>query len=98
MLIFWLLPVMLLVMILLSASAGRKERRKREELLRSVKRNDKVQTAGGIIGIVAEMNDEEVVLRVEEGRIRVAKSSIAAVLREAKVGVSADGKAETKVA
>lgn len=82
--IIWLLPVMLIVMILVSTTSGRKEKKRRAALLGSIKRNDKVQTLGGIIGTVIEMNDDEVVIRIEEGKIRVSKSSVQTILREAK--------------
>lgn len=94
--IFWLLPIMVIFMILMTSQAGKKDRKRREELMKSIKRQDKVITGGGIIGTVIEMNDDEVVLRVEEGKIRVSKASIGQVLREAKPGSVAELKADGK--
>lgn len=76
-LIFWALPVMLIVMIGMSALAGRKEKKKRQELISNLKKHDRVQTIGGIIGTIIEVSDDDVVIRLEEGRMRVAKSAIA---------------------
>jgi preprotein translocase subunit YajC len=45
---------------------GRKEKKKRAALMASLKKHDKVQTVGGIIGTVVELTAEEVVLRVDE--------------------------------
>jgi len=53
-------------------------RRQREHLalLSSLKRGDRVMTAGGIIGTIEDIDENEVVLAVEEGKLRVSKSSI----------------------
>jgi preprotein translocase subunit YajC len=60
-------------------------------MMSSMKKSDKVMTAGGIIGTIAEMTDDEVVLRLEEGKVRVSRSSIQAVIKPAVVPA---GKAE----
>jgi preprotein translocase subunit YajC len=49
-------------------------------MMASLKKQDKVQMIGGEIGTIAELTDDEVVLRVEEGRIRFARSAVQAVL------------------
>ncbi len=43
-----------------------KEKKERESLFSSLKKNDEVLTASGIIGIVAQVKDDEVVLKVDE--------------------------------
>lgn len=96
MIIFWLLPVMLLVMIVMSSLTGRKERKRRAELLASMKKYDKVVTSGGIIGEIVDLTETEAVLRIEDGRIRVAKSAIQTVMADSR-GLEAD-KAEAKPA
>ena len=48
-----------------------------ETLFSSLKNNDRVLTNAGIIGTVANIKDDEVSLKLEEGRVRVLKSSIA---------------------
>jgi len=80
--------VMLLVllgMILLSTFAGRKERKKREALLNSLARHDRVQTAGGIIGTIVEVKGDEIVIKVDEStntRIHFARSAVTGVLKK----------------
>lgn len=89
---FALMGVLLVVMVATSVLGGRKEKKKREELLKALSTNDRVQTLGGIIGTVVELRDDEVVLRVDENtntRIRFAKSAVQQVLR--KHGTSASG-------
>jgi preprotein translocase subunit YajC len=93
---------MLLIIMLTTVLGGRKEKKRRAELLSSLKRQDRVQTMGGIIGTIVEMKDDEVVLRVDEGtntRIRFARSAIQQVLREssAKESPQVEGKPVEKV-
>ena len=77
----WLLPGMLLIMILFSTMAGRKEKKKRQELMNSLHKHDKVQMLGGIIGTVSEISDDEVVVNVEDGRIRFARTAVQTILK-----------------
>jgi preprotein translocase subunit YajC len=84
----WLLPAMLVVMIGMSLWTGRKEKKKREALMNSIKKYDKVTTIAGIVGEVAELNDHDVVLRVEDGRIRFSRSAITGVIGESRAASS----------
>jgi len=56
-------------------------------MLAALKKGDKVQTAGGILGTVVEVRDSEVVVKVDENantRLRFARSAIQAVLDDQK--------------
>lgn len=71
------------VMIIFSVVGSRRERKKRAQMLGSIKKHDKVVTAGGIVGSVVEFKDDTVVLKVDEQtntRITVSKSSISQVV------------------
>ena len=73
----WLgiLGVMLLVMIL----PGRQQAKKRKELMAGMSKNDRVLTRGGIIGVVMEVREQEVILKVDESnntRMHFAKQAI----------------------
>lgn len=62
-----------------------KERKKFEEMLASLKRNDRVQTIGGIYGTVVDVRETEVVLKVDETnnvKMRFERGAIKAVIRE----------------
>lgn len=97
--IFWLLPAMLLVMILMSVMGGRKEKKKRAELMESLKKGERVQTIGGVLGTITEIGEQDLVLRVEEGRIRVLKTAVQTVLSKDKPASSlAEAKPEAKTA
>ncbi len=71
---------MLVVMMLTSVFQGRGEKKRRAALMSAVGKGDKVLMMGGVIGTVAEMGDTDVVIRVEEGKIRYSKASIQQVL------------------
>jgi len=76
------------VMIFMQVMAGRKEKKKRQELLSSLARHDRVQTVGGIIGAIAEVRPDYVVLKVDEStntKIRVARSAVQQVLKKSGV-------------
>jgi preprotein translocase subunit YajC len=71
---------------------GRREKKKREAMLATVKRGDKVRMSGGLIATVHELTDTEIVVRMEEGRARFDRSAVAGVLKEAKAGSIAEPK------
>ena len=77
------LPLILMIVFMIWSSSRqqKKERQKRDEMLKALHRGDKVQTIGGVIGSVADISDDEVVLNVEQGRIRFAKSAVQQVVR-----------------
>jgi preprotein translocase subunit YajC len=63
--LFMLLPLILL-MVLFSVFGQRKERKKREAMLGSIKKHDRVRTIGGVIGSIVEIKSDSVVLKVDE--------------------------------
>ncbi len=70
-----ILAVMLLVMIL----PGRQQAKKRKEMMTGMRKNDRVLTRGGIIGVVMEVREQEVILKVDESnntRLHFAKQAI----------------------
>lgn len=57
----------------------KKRQRKQQQMIQSLKKNDKVRTIGGIIGIVVDVKGDEVTLKVDEStntKIKVAASAI----------------------
>jgi preprotein translocase subunit YajC len=64
----------------------KKERQRFADMLNALKRNDRVQTIGGIYGTVVDVRDNEVVLKVDESsnvKIRFNRQAIKEILREA---------------
>jgi preprotein translocase subunit YajC len=57
----------------------KKRQRQQQQMVQSIKKNDKVRTVGGIIGIVVDVKDDEIVLKVDESnntKIRIMASAI----------------------
>ena len=75
------LPVLMLILMFRSNS---KQKRQQQNALSAMKKNDRVVTSGGILGVIVALkeNEDEVTLRVDDTsntRIRVLKSSIVRV-------------------
>jgi len=61
----------------------RRRQKEHQQLLSSLKRGDRVITAGGIHGTIEKMDEGTVILSLEEGaKIRVSKSSIVEKVRK----------------
>ncbi len=78
-----LLFVVFLVFIVFSMMGQRRDKKKRVSMLNAIKKHDKVQTIGGVLGAVVEVKPDTVVLKVDESsntRITFARSSIQQVL------------------
>ena len=80
-----LIPVVI-VMFVIMAFSSRKQRKQREKLLGDLRKHDRVVTTGGMIGFVAEVKPDVVVLKLEEGRdtrVTFTRDAIAAILKAA---------------
>ncbi|MEM7682598.1 MAG: preprotein translocase subunit YajC [Planctomycetota bacterium] len=72
-------------MFLFTILGGRKEKKRRASMLSSLRKGQRVQTAGGVLGSVVEVRDHEVVLKVDENnntKIPFARSAIQSVLSD----------------
>ena len=94
-----MLPLLLIGigMVFFMMMTSRRQKNQQQQLLAGLKRNDKVITNAGIIGVVVDVRDkkdddikeEELVLRVDDNsntRMRVLKSSIARVFSSQSAG------------
>lgn len=96
---FWILMLGMLLVIVLTSMSGRKQEKQRKAMLSALKRNDRVQTVGGIIGTIVDLTDNELVLRVDEvsnTRIRFSRSAVQQVLRESKEPAKTDVEAKPR--
>ena len=87
-----LIVVFALMMVMMSRSRQKQEKQKRA-LLDQIKRGDRVQTIGGILGNVVEVRDDRVLLKVDESnntKVWFSRTAIHRVLDEE------TAKAETK--
>ncbi|MDH5694987.1 MAG: preprotein translocase subunit YajC [Dehalococcoidia bacterium] len=56
----------------------RKRQKEHKQLIEELKKGDRVVTAGGIFGVIENVSEDSVVIKVESGAtMRVAKSSVA---------------------
>ncbi|AHE62961.1 preprotein translocase subunit YajC [Borrelia parkeri] len=69
--IFWFLVI----------SPQRKEEKKKKDMIKNLKKGDKVLTIGGIFGIVKKVNDSEVVLELSPtSEVRFIKTSVERII------------------
>jgi preprotein translocase subunit YajC len=87
-------PILLIVVIFyfLIIRPQQKRDAKNRELINSLKKDDKVVTTAGIIGVVHKIvDDQEISLEISEGvRIRILKNSVSKVLGKKTVDKEAD--------
>ena len=79
------------IMIIMTSLSSRKEKKKQQQMLDSLTRHDKVMTNGGMIGVISDVRDDEIVLKVDEStntRVRFTKSAVKTVLKHASDSVS----------
>ncbi|HWE96185.1 MAG TPA: preprotein translocase subunit YajC [Tepidisphaeraceae bacterium] len=89
-----MLPITIgfLILYFFFINSKKKGDRQRQDLLKNLKRGDRIQTIGGILGTVVETRDNDVLVKVDEGnntKIKFARSAITRVVTE-------DDKPETK--
>ncbi len=83
---------MLMFFLFSSSRTKKQEQKQRDEMLKNMKRGDRVMTAGGILGSVVEVRDTEVVLKVDESsntKIKFTRDAIKRVLTEDEAAGSA---------
>jgi len=81
-----ILPIILIVIVFyfLIILPGSKERKQRQGMLSALKKNDKVITNAGIVGVVVNLKEgtDEVTIRSEETKLLILRSSIARIVSE----------------
>jgi preprotein translocase subunit YajC len=63
----------------------KKRQQQQDQMVKALKKNDRVQTIGGILGTVLEVTDTEITLKVDESnntKIRVLPSAINKVIEQ----------------
>ncbi len=71
--------LILLMMYLLLFRGPRKKQQEHKQMVKSLQKNDKVRTIGGIIGTIVDIKDDEVTLKIDESnntKIKIASSAI----------------------
>lgn len=86
--LFLMIPAVLMI-IVFSMMGQRRDRKKKDAMLSAIKKHDRVQTVGGVLGSVVDVKPDTVVLKVDESsntRITFARSSIQQVISSGKNG------------
>ena len=69
-----------------------RQRRQHQEMLRAVKTGDKIMTGGGIIGMVTNVKDDTVIVRIADNvKVELSRSHISRVMPKQ----TEDGNGET---
>ena len=72
-----------LILYLLLIRPQQQQQKKMKEMLKTLKKGDRVVTTGGIIGTVIGVDDSKAVLRIaDDVKVEFAKSSVVQVLAE----------------
>ena len=73
------LGLMLVVFYFLLFRGPQKQKQQRKQLVQSLKKNDRVQTIGGIIGTIVNIKGDEITLKIDESnntKITIVASAI----------------------
>ncbi|MHC4544820.1 MAG: preprotein translocase subunit YajC, partial [Planctomycetota bacterium] len=76
---FWFLIPLMLVVVFMLFRGPQKQKQQRKQLVQSLKKNDRVQTIGGIIGTIVNIKGDEVTLKIDESnntKITIVASAI----------------------
>lgn len=75
----WIFIPLMLVLVFMLFRGPQKQKQKRKQLVQSLKKNDRVQTIGGIIGTIVNIKGDEITLKIDESnntKITVVSSAI----------------------
>jgi preprotein translocase subunit YajC len=75
----FMMPLLLLAFVAMVFFSGRKEKKRKEQLMNSIKKGDRIFLNSGIMGTIEELHETEIVLRLEDGRMRVSKAAVGGV-------------------
>ncbi|MHC4395510.1 MAG: preprotein translocase subunit YajC [Planctomycetota bacterium] len=76
---FIFIGLMIVVMYLLLFRGPRKKQQQHKQMVQSLEKNDRIRTIGGIIGVVVDIKDDEITLKVDESnntKIKIAASAV----------------------
>jgi preprotein translocase subunit YajC len=69
-----------------------KQRREHEQLLKNIRSGDRVLTTGGIYGIVTNVKDKSLMVKIADNvKVELAKSAVSAVVQKSSEGEGSGG-------
>lgn len=83
----WMIAVFILLMWVMVFLPQRREKKKHAAMLSQLKKGDRIQTIGGVLGTIVEVRDREIIVKVDESnntRMRFTRAAIQGVVEESK--------------
>ena len=80
-----MIGLMFVVMYMFVFRGPRKKQQEQQKMVKSLGKNDRVRTIGGILGTVIDVRDDEITLKVDESnntKIKVTPGAISSVLSD----------------
>lgn len=80
--------LVLVVLLVFTQRSKQKQEKQRQSLLNGLKRNDRVQTIGGILGNVVDVRPDRVLLKVDESnntKVWFSRNAIHRVVEDDKI-------------
>jgi preprotein translocase subunit YajC len=77
--------VLFIVMYFLLIKGPKKKQQKHTQMVKSITKNARIQTIGGIIGTVIDIKDNEIVIKIDESnntKMRITKGAVSTVLSD----------------
>jgi len=79
--------VIMIIMYMFIFRGPKKKQQQHAQMVKTLKKNDRIRTIGGILGTVIEVRDKEVVIKIDESnntKMRVSPSAISTVVTDEK--------------
>ena len=79
--------MLIFVMYFLIFRGPKKKQQQQKKLVKSLKKNDRVRTIGGILGTVVDIKENEITLKIDESnntKIKIVTSAIGANISQQK--------------
>jgi preprotein translocase subunit YajC len=92
--LIWMLVLLMVFMVASTFMSSRKQKRQAAEMLSSLKRGDRVVTAGGMLGTVHEVREDSIVLRVDDvsgAKAHFTRGAIQQVIKSSKSDAKPEG-------
>jgi preprotein translocase subunit YajC len=77
------LVLMFVVLYMVMFRGPKKKQQQQKQMIQSLKKNDRVQTIGGILGTVIEVGENEITIKIDESnntKMKVLPSSVSKVI------------------
>jgi preprotein translocase subunit YajC len=84
---YGLLILIFVIMYFIMFRGPKKQQQKQKQMIESLKKNDRVQTIGGILGTVLDVKDNEITIKIDESnntKMRIIPGAVSRVITEEK--------------